>query len=65
MSEIKLHARKMKAAVQRHGVITVFVDDEGKAHALPGYSPVQVGTYDKRISQADLMEDLEHTERGS
>ena len=63
MTDAKAQARKLKAQIQRHGVITVLIDDEGKAHALPGYSPLMVGTYDARITLTDLVADLEHTER--
>ena len=63
MTDAKAQARKLKAQIQRHGVITVLIDDEGKAHGLPGYAPQILGTYDARISMANLVEDLEHAGR--
>jgi hypothetical protein len=60
---IKQQARRLKAAIQKHGTVCAYLDDVGTVHALPGYDAALLGVYDGRITMADLIEDLQHKDR--
>jgi hypothetical protein len=65
MDEVKQQAKRLKAAIQKHGTVCAYMDDVGTVHALPGYDPALVGVYDQRSTLADLVADLEHCGRGA
>ncbi|QKK02742.1 MAG: hypothetical protein HND55_08835 [Pseudomonadota bacterium] len=52
--------RAIGNALHRHGTVTVILDDEGKAHILPGFEVEVLGVYSQPCPleniKADLME---------
>lgn len=58
--EIKALASKLQQRVSALGVAVIVVDDEGKAHVVPGWTAEVIGVYAKGVTLADLAEDLAH-----
>lgn len=60
--KIKAAARKVSMSLQRHHAVSVFRDDEGKAHIVPGYQVELVAVYAEGARRADILDDLLYSE---
>lgn len=47
----------IKKKIERHGLITLLMDDKGKTHALPGLAQM-IGVYDSAATVDELADDM-------
>jgi len=57
---IRATAAAIRQKIGAVGAVTVLIDDEGRAVAMPGYRVELVGVYDQFATAAWIAEDLLH-----
>ena len=58
-TELRRIAKRVQGEIARHGVVTVYLVDQGEPRAIPGYGPRLVGVYEQWTGMAQLADDLQ------